>query len=139
MVREARMTGCKLVRQVALGLRLHAGGIDGDTFCREQLAPCRARRAQAAVQASPKALAAAQLAAAALCLDSRLPESLLLEWLQGVGGLLLAQRLKEGGAWLTALITLTPAVKATANPLPRRIALIALLALELIEPLGQRD
>ena len=59
--------------------------------------PLRARRAQAAVQASPEPLAAAQLAAAALCLDSRLPESLLLEWLQGVGGLLLAQRLKEAG------------------------------------------
>ena len=96
--------------------------------------PLRARRAQAAVQATPEPLAAAQLAAAALCLDSRLPESLLLEWLQGVGGLLLAQRLKEGGAWLKALITLTPATKATANPVPQRIALIALLALELIEP-----
>ena len=94
----------------------------------------RARRAQAAVDAAAEPMAAASLAAKALSLDSRLPESLLLEWLQGTGGLLLAHRFKEGRAWLKALITLTPAVKATANPVPRRIALIALLALELIEP-----
>ena len=96
--------------------------------------PLRARCAQAAVDAAAEPMAAASLAAKALSLDSRLPESLLLEWLQGTGGLLLAHRFQEGRAWLTALITLTPAVKATANPVPRRIALIALLALELIEP-----
>ena len=94
----------------------------------------RARRAEASVLMSPQPFAAAQQAAASLCLDSRLPESLLLEWLQGAGGLLLVHKFHEGRAWLTALITLTPAVKATANPLPRRIALIALVALELIEP-----
>ena len=96
--------------------------------------PLRARRAQAAVQVSPNAFTAAQEATNALGRNSRLPEALLLEWLQAAGGLLLAQRFAEGRAWLTALITLTPAVKATANPVPRRIALIALLALELIEP-----
>jgi len=91
--------------------------------------PLRARRAQAAVKAAADPMAAAALAAKALGLDSRLPESLLLEWLQGAGGLLLAHRFQEGRAWLTALITLTPSVKSTANPVPRRIALIALLAL----------
>ncbi|QNJ13179.1 putative alpha-glycosyltransferase/ family 4 [Synechococcus sp. A18-46.1] len=96
--------------------------------------PYRARRAQAAVKAAAEPMAAAALAAKALSLDSRLPESLLLEWLQGAGGLLLAHRFQESRAWLTALITLTPSVKSTANPVPRRIALIALLALELIEP-----
>ena len=96
--------------------------------------PLRARRAQAAVDAAADPMAAAALAAKALCLDSRLPESLLLEWLQGTGGLLLAHRFQEGRAWLMALITLTPSVKAIANPVPRRIALIALLVLELLEP-----
>ena len=96
--------------------------------------PLRGRRAQAAVHASPDAFTAAHEATKALGLDSRLPEALLLEWLQFVGGLLLSERFEEGHAWLTALITLTPSVKATANPVPRRIALIALLALELVDP-----
>ena len=96
--------------------------------------PLRARLVEASVQVSPQSFAAAQQASTALSLDSRLPESLLLQWLQGVGGLLLAHQFADGRAWLKALITLTPAVRATANPLPRRIALIALLALELIEP-----
>ena len=94
----------------------------------------RGHRAQAAVHGAPDASTAAEQATKALGRDSRLPEALLMEWLQGVGGLLLTQRFAEGRAWLLALITLTPAVKATANPVPRRIALVALLALELIEP-----
>ena len=93
----------------------------------------RGHRAQAAVHGAPDASTAAEQAIKALGCDSRLPEALLMEWLQGVGGLLLTQRFAEGRAWLLALITLTPAVKATANPMPRRIALVALLALELIE------
>ena len=96
--------------------------------------PLRGRRAQASVHLLPDPLAAAQQAAAALRLDSRLPEFLLVEWLQGAGGLLLTEQINIGRAWLTALITPTPAVRDTANPVPQRIALIALLALELIEP-----
>ena len=96
--------------------------------------PLRARRAQAAVQAAPNPLKAAQQAAKALGLNSRLPEALLLEWLQGVGGLLMARRWPEARAWLMALITETPASQATANPVPRRIAWLALLTLELVEP-----
>ena len=94
----------------------------------------RARRAQANVLSAPDLGVAAAFAAAALSLNSRLPEALLLEWLQLTGGLLLAGQLADARAWLVALTTITPAVAATANPLPRRMALIALLSLELIEP-----
>ena len=94
----------------------------------------RARRAQSNVLGTSDLGVAAASAAAALSLSSRLPESLLLEWLQLTGGLLLAGHLADARAWLLALTTITPAVAATANPLPRRVALIALLALDLIEP-----
>ncbi len=96
----------------------------------------RARRAQANVLSASDLGVAAASAAAALSLNSRLPEALLLEWLQLTGGLFLVGHLADARAWLVALITITPAVAATANPLPRRMALIALLALELIEPIN---
>ena len=95
----------------------------------------RGLRARAAVQAaSEDHQAAASLAAEALRLDSRLPESLLFEWLQTVGGLLLCHRWGEARAWLEALTVQTPAVTAVSNPIPRRIAWIARLALELVQP-----
>ena len=46
----------------------------------------------------------------------------------------MARRWPEARAWLMALITETPASQATANPVPRRIAWLALLTLELVEP-----
>lgn len=45
------------------------------------------------------------------------------------GGLHLAGHLVHARACLVALTTITPSVAATANPLPRRMALITLLAL----------
>ena len=99
--------------------------------------PLRGLRARAAVQAASASedhQAAALLAAEALRLDSRLPESLLFEWLQTVGGLLLCHRWGEARAWLEALTIQTPAVTAASNPIPRRIAWIARLALELVQP-----
>ena len=98
----------------------------------------RGLRARAAVRSTADQMAAAALAADALALDSRLPESLLIEWLQIAGGLLLAGRWAEARAWLMALSGITPAVAATANPVPRRVALIVLLTLELLEPSRDR-
>ncbi len=92
----------------------------------------RARRAQANVLSSSDCRVAAAPVASTLRQNSRLPEALLLEWLRLTGGLLLAGHLSVRRAWLVALTTITPAVAATANPLPRRMALIAFLALELI-------
>ena len=80
---------------------------------------------------------AASVAAQALQAPPRLPESLLLEWLQIAGGLLLAQKFSEARDWLQALATVTPDAAALANPVPRRIAWIALAALELIDPSPQ--
>ena len=94
--------------------------------------PLRARFAQATVPVTSDLGAAADSAAAASSLNNRLPEALLLEWLQLAGGLQLAGLLADARAWLVALTTITPAVAATSNPMPRRMALIALLALELI-------
>ena len=54
--------------------------------------------------------------------------------MQMAGGLLLADRLDEGRVWLEALATITPAIDAISNPIPRRTALIGLLLLELIQP-----
>ena len=51
-----------------------------------------------------------------------------------VGGLLLCHRWGEARAWLEALTVQTPAVTAVSNPIPRRIAWIARLALELVQP-----
>jgi len=52
------------------------------------------------------------------------------------GGLLLNDQIEEGRNWLNALVTVTPAKAAIQNPIPRRVALIALLALELNFPYG---
>ena len=95
--------------------------------------PLRGHRACAAVRSSGF-VTAAQAAGEALSQDSRLPESLLLEWLQLSGGLLMAGRFQDGRAWLQVLVGITPAAKAIANPVPRRVALIALVLLELIDP-----
>ena len=97
--------------------------------------PLRGRRAQANVLCAQDLCVAADSAAAALRLNSRLPEALLLEWLELTGGLLLAGHQAKARSWLVALTTITPVVAATANPLPRRMALIGLLTLEMIEPL----
>ena len=75
----------------------------------------RAQRAQANVLSASDLGVAAASATAALSLNSRLPEALLLEWLQLAGGLLLAGHLADARAWLVALTTITPAVAATAN------------------------
>ena len=94
----------------------------------------RGLRATAAVQVEPDPLVAASLAAAALAQNSRLPQSLLIDWLRFTGGLLLTGRCSEGRAWLEALMLVTPSAAAIANPVPRRITLIAWLLLEAIEP-----
>ena len=86
------------------------------------------------VQLAEYGSAAAQIAAIALQRPVRLPESLLREWLQIAGGLLLAQKFTAARPWLQALTTVTADAAALANPIPRRIAWIALAALELIEP-----
>ena len=79
----------------------------------------RAQRAQANVLAPSDLGVAAASAAAALGLNSRLPEALLLEWLQLTGGLLLAGHLSDARAWLLALTTIAPSVAATANACSR--------------------
>ena len=89
-------------------------------------------RVAVAQAADPRAATA--LVATALTGTVRLRESVLLEWVQIAGGLLLADRLDEGRVWLEALATITPATDAISNPIPRRIALIGLLLLELIQP-----
>ena len=93
----------------------------------------RGQRARAAVRVS-EASSAIQWVDVALRQNSRLPEALLLEWLQFTGGLLMAGRLGDGFAWLSVLSGITPSVEAIANPVPRRVALIALVLLELIQP-----
>ena len=93
----------------------------------------RGQRACAAVRTSDFR-GAIQAADVALRQDSRLPETLLLEWLQFTGGLLMAGRLHDGRVWLQVLAGITPSVEAIANPVPRRVALIALVLLELIQP-----
>ena len=93
----------------------------------------RGQLARAAFRAS-RSTSAVQVAETALKQDSRLPESLLLEWLQFTGGLLMAGRLEDARAWLEVLGSITPSVEAMSNPVPRRTALIALLLLELIQP-----
>ena len=62
----------------------------------------RARRAQANVLGTSDLVDAAASAAAALSLNSRLPEALLLEWLQLTGGLLLVGHLADARIWLLA-------------------------------------
>ncbi|QNI95400.1 putative alpha-glycosyltransferase/ family 4 [Synechococcus sp. A15-127] len=96
-----------------------------------------AKRALGQVRVAEPADEAAQIAALALEDSPRLPESLLREWLQITGGLLLAKKFSEARCWLQALATVTPDPAALANPIPRRIAWIALAALELIEPSPQ--
>ncbi|QNI90841.1 putative alpha-glycosyltransferase/ family 4 [Synechococcus sp. BOUM118] len=92
-----------------------------------------AKRAQIDVQLAEYGSAAAQVAVVALQGPVRLPEPLLRERLQIAGGLLLAEKFTEARAWLQALTTVTTDPEALANPIPRRIAWIALAALELIE------
>ena len=96
--------------------------------------PLIAKRAQIQVQLAEYGSAAAHVAAVALQDPPRLPESLLRDWLQITGGLLLAEKFAEARAWLQPLTTVTPDSAALANPIPRRIALIALAAWELFEP-----
>jgi len=94
-------------------------------------------RIKLAVQTSDDLQEAAAIAASALARNIRLPQTVVVEWLQISGALLLADRFVEGRAWLLALTTRTPTTEAIANPVPRRIALTALLALELLQPSGE--
>ena len=97
----------------------------------------RGQHARASVQATSDLSAAAKAVEQALLRNSRLPEAVLLEWVQFTGGLLLLGSLQVGRTWLMALCTITPAAAAIANPVPRRVALIALSMLELIQPSKQ--
>ena len=94
----------------------------------------RSLRANAEVFTALDHSQAAACAANALAKDSRLPETTLLQWMKITGGLLLNDQIEEGRHWLNALVTVTPAKAAIQNPFPRRVALIALLALEINFP-----
>ena len=96
----------------------------------------RLLRAKAEVFTALDHSQAAACAATALVKDSRLPETTLLQWMNIAGGLLLNDHIEEGRCWLNALVTVTPAKAAIQNPFPRRVALMALLALALNHPYG---
>ena len=88
----------------------------------------RARVREASVEQAPPLLAQA------LAALQRPADDLLVEWLQIAAGLLLGGQWDLARVWLDALSTPGPSLEACSHPIPRRLALVFRLGLELLEP-----